>query len=284
MINNLKNKEAKILIFGNICLIIGLILSSIGITHNIASAAEITKQNSTESICTCNCECCRKQIETISTSTIQTTAKEKETTTIAHETTVTSTTSNKTKTTTSTTETKVLEIEIVKKSNEEIAEEVIQGLWGNGEERKIKLTENGYIYRDVQDIVNELVKSQVINKTIDTETSYPVTSLTDSDYVLLCNCVAHEAGSDWISTYNKALVVEVVMNRVNSSSYPNTIYGVITQKGQFSGSSSYANLSTYSSKVTQDVKDAVTYYFNHLEEFTQGYTSFYGDGKQNHFS
>jgi len=282
MINNLKNKEAKMLMFGTICLIIGLILGSIGITHNIASAAEINKEiEVTENICTCNCECCKKQIETTST-IVQTTTKETETTTTPKFTT-TSLSINKTKETTST-ETKVLEIEVIKKSNEEIAEEVIQGLWGNGEERKIRLTESGYVYREVQDIVNELVKSQVTNKTIDTETSYPITSVSDSDYILLCNCVAHEAGSSWITTYNKALVVEVVMNRVNSSSYPNTIYGVITQKGQFSGSSSYADLGTYSSKVSQDVKDAVTYYFNYPEEFTQGYISFYGDGKQNHFS
>lgn len=42
-----------------------------------------------------------------------------------------------------------------KKSNEEIATEVIQGLWGNGGERKDKLTKNGYNYNEIQKIVNE---------------------------------------------------------------------------------------------------------------------------------
>lgn len=40
------------------------------------------------------------------------------------------------------------------KSNEEIATEVIKGLWGNGEERKIKLTKAGYSYTAIQKIVN----------------------------------------------------------------------------------------------------------------------------------
>lgn len=41
-----------------------------------------------------------------------------------------------------------------KKSNEELAEEVIKGLWGNGEERKYKLTVAGYNYTQIQEIVN----------------------------------------------------------------------------------------------------------------------------------
>lgn len=42
-----------------------------------------------------------------------------------------------------------------KKSNEEIAEEVKQGLWGNGEDRKNRLTAAGYDYDTIQDIVNK---------------------------------------------------------------------------------------------------------------------------------
>lgn len=44
-----------------------------------------------------------------------------------------------------------------KKSNEEIAREVIRGDWGNGDERKRRLTEAGYDYGAVQSIVNQLV-------------------------------------------------------------------------------------------------------------------------------
>lgn len=107
--------------------------------------------------------------------------------------------------------------------------------------------------------------------------------ITDREYILLCNAVAHEAGSDWISEYNKALVVEVIMNRVNASAYPNSIYGVLTQPYQFSGAWGYVDLTTYSSKVTQSVKNAVTLYFSEPDSFTQGYYSFRGNGRENYF-
>lgn len=43
----------------------------------------------------------------------------------------------------------------VKKSNEEIANEVINGAWGNGEDRKKRLTDAGYDYNAVQKVVNQ---------------------------------------------------------------------------------------------------------------------------------
>lgn len=45
-----------------------------------------------------------------------------------------------------------------KKSVDTIAREVIQGKWGNGEERKQKLTAAGYDYSAVQRRVNELLR------------------------------------------------------------------------------------------------------------------------------
>jgi len=44
-----------------------------------------------------------------------------------------------------------------KKSIDEIAHEVIQGLWGNGQERKDRITKAGYDYYAVQKRVNELL-------------------------------------------------------------------------------------------------------------------------------
>ncbi len=44
------------------------------------------------------------------------------------------------------------------KSVDEIAKEVIQGKWGNGDERKQKLTAAGYDYGKVQARVNEPMK------------------------------------------------------------------------------------------------------------------------------
>lgn len=45
-----------------------------------------------------------------------------------------------------------------KKSNKEIATEVIKGLWGNGNERKTKLKEAGYHYPTIQKLVNQMLK------------------------------------------------------------------------------------------------------------------------------
>ena len=45
-----------------------------------------------------------------------------------------------------------------KKSNEEIADEVIKGLWGNGQDRKTRLTNAGYDYKVIQSIVNAKLK------------------------------------------------------------------------------------------------------------------------------
>lgn len=45
----------------------------------------------------------------------------------------------------------------IKKSNEEIAKEVIAGKWGNGAERKKRLVDAGYDYAAVQKIVNKLI-------------------------------------------------------------------------------------------------------------------------------
>lgn len=42
-----------------------------------------------------------------------------------------------------------------KKSNEEIANEVIKGIWGNGNDRKNKLTNAGYDYNTIQKLVNQ---------------------------------------------------------------------------------------------------------------------------------
>lgn len=45
-----------------------------------------------------------------------------------------------------------------KKTPEQIAKEVLDGKWGNGEERKQRLTAAGYNYKEVQEIVNILCK------------------------------------------------------------------------------------------------------------------------------
>ena len=49
-------------------------------------------------------------------------------------------------------------VEDTKKSNEEIAREVIAGKWGNGDERKNRLKQAGYNYDVIQRLVNTMLK------------------------------------------------------------------------------------------------------------------------------
>ena len=48
------------------------------------------------------------------------------------------------------------------KSVREIAQEVINGLWGNGDERRRRLTEAGYDYDVIQKAVNDLLSGNEI--------------------------------------------------------------------------------------------------------------------------
>ena len=45
-----------------------------------------------------------------------------------------------------------------KKTNTEIAKEVIAGKWGNGDDRKKKLIKAGYNYTTIQKLVNKMLK------------------------------------------------------------------------------------------------------------------------------
>lgn len=139
-----------------------------------------------------------------------------------------------------------------------------------------------YVEEDVyyEEPVYEEYTEPEVTDTYVSDTSY----VSESDFILLCNAVAHEAGSNWIDIYSKANVVEVIMNRVNSPLYPNTVYEVLTQPYQFEGSGSYVNMSSYSYEVTDSVIAAVNLYFNEPYSFMNGYFSFYGDGYQNYFS
>lgn len=51
------------------------------------------------------------------------------------------------------------QIDLVGKSDEEVAREVISGLWGNNPYRRERLEEEGYNYTVIQKIVNQLLKT-----------------------------------------------------------------------------------------------------------------------------
>lgn len=102
------------------------------------------------------------------------------------------------------------------------------------------------------------------------------TGLSDYDRQLLAEITQHEAGSNWISQYNKAKIVAGVMNRVNDSRFPNTVYDVLVAPYQFTGY--WPGCCT----PTQACYDAVDYYFAHTNEFNSD-NSWQGDGYQNYF-
>lgn len=57
---------------------------------------------------------------------------------------------------------------------DEIANDVIKGLWGNGSNRKNKLTSAGYDYQAVQNKVNEILHNKSTNYSDDNKTTYIV--------------------------------------------------------------------------------------------------------------
>jgi len=107
--------------------------------------------------------------------------------------------------------------------------------------------------------------------------------ITEEERIFLCNTVGTEWGSDWVSLYDKAMVVDTVMTRVEEGCWTNglesTVYNVLTAPNQYNPE--YAE-PWYHDNVTQSCIDAVEYYFQHRDDFPH-YTSFYGDGVENHF-
>ena len=63
----------------------------------------------------------------------------------------------------------VKRVEDVKKSNEEIAKEVIAGKWGNGDDRKNRLTKAGYNYTTIQNLVNQMLNGKTSKRKSDLE-------------------------------------------------------------------------------------------------------------------
>lgn len=115
------------------------------------------------------------------------------------------------------------------------------------------------------------------------EESGRAVSVTEREYIMLCNVVGHEYGSDFVPVEEKALVAEVIMNRVNSPLFPNTIYEVLTQPNQFTGLEYLIEMETFSYYVTPSVREAVDLYLAHPEQFNHGYLFFNGDGTRNYF-
>lgn len=65
------------------------------------------------------------------------------------------------------------------------------------------------------------------------EANKPKPSYTEEDLDLLARIINAEAGCDWMPDWVQRMVGSVVLNRVNSVHFPNTIRDVIYQPGQY---------------------------------------------------
>lgn len=113
---------------------------------------------------------------------------------------------------------------------------------------------------------------EIVNEYIEPEPIIEDCDLTEEEIILLRKIVSYEYGSDWVPVYEKAKVVNGVMNRVYDSRFPDTIYDVLTQSGQFPGFYVYG---TY--YISDSIIAAVDYYFAHPNEFDNS-NSWYADG------
>lgn len=94
---------------------------------------------------------------------------------------------------------------------------------GNTDATEPETTEK--LTEETQPVTTEPVTENV------TEPSEETKSYTDDDLFYLAAAVCREAGGE--SEEIQLLVANVIMNRVNSSLYPNTIYEVLTQYKQY---------------------------------------------------
>ena len=90
-----------------------------------------------------------------------------------------------------------------KKSVDDLAKEVIDGKWGNGDERKKKLTDAGYNYSEVQKRVNELLK--------------PKAPTTPDYYIVQPNDSLSQIAAKYGTTWQKLMYLNNIKN-------PNLIY------------------------------------------------------------
>lgn len=87
------------------------------------------------------------------------------------------------------------------------------------------------------DITTGKIAETSRNDKIDTQ-QLEVPKIFFNDLYLLSKIIYAEAGSEWLSDEWKMCVGEIVLNRVASPEFPNTIPEVLFQKGQYYGANS----------------------------------------------
>ena len=110
----------------------------------------------------------------------------------------------------------------------------------------LKDRETYIVYKDLNNAGYELNLEEVevmespknieLTKTVEATGSVELVEdpVSEEDIDLLARLLFAEAGSDWISDDTIYYVGSVVLNRVNSDLFPDTLYDVIYQAGQYS--------------------------------------------------
>ena len=99
--------------------------------------------------------------------------------------------------------------------------------------------------------VKKAENKDVTTEPVTTETTeLSKSSYTEDDLFYLAAAVCREAGGS--SEEIQLLVANVVINRVNSSRYPNTIYGVLTQRMQYGTMWKYGSFPKWADQKVKD--------------------------------
>lgn len=113
------------------------------------------------------------------------------------------------------------------------------------------------------------------------------TMFTENDVDLIAKTVYGEALVTQSET-EMAAVVWCILNRVDSSSFPDTVEKVVKQKSQFHG---YRSNNHLDDRVAELVKDVLNRYVDEKNGnvdsgriLPKNYLYFYGDGRHNHFT
>ena len=114
---------------------------------------------------------------------------------------------------------------------------------------EVVVTEEDKVVEEIEEINDDptLAKSRYAD-TID--------GLTDYEKDLICRIAFREAGNQ--SEEGKRAVIEVILNRLNSDVWPNTVEGVLSQSHQFSTWRGRANVSAENVASIQPILDKVS--------------------------
>lgn len=103
------------------------------------------------------------------------------------------------------------------------------------EEARIRAEEEARAAAERARAAEEALRQQVISRTKSgTDFTYNPTMQVSNDDIWLMACII-DWESGWESYEGKLAVANIILNRVRSSNYPNTISGVIYARNQFSG-------------------------------------------------